>query len=81
MFQNYYMRSVKGIYDGEKVQLLEMPLQQKPCKVIVTFVEEDTGIESFREHPADEEAFDFWKAEEEDLYQDYIKQKRVHANR
>ncbi len=75
MFQNYYMRSVKGIYDGEKVQLLEMPLQQKPGKVIVTFVEEDTSIENFREHPADEEAFDFWKVEEEDLYQDYVKQK------
>ncbi len=69
------MYSVKGIYDGEKVELLEKPEHQKPCKVIVTFVEEDTDIEDLRQYPADEEAFDFWKVAEEDLYQDYLKQK------
>jgi hypothetical protein len=57
--------------------LLEKPEHQKPCKVIVTFVEEDTDtdIENLRQYPADEEAFDFWKVAEEDLYQDYLKQK------
>ena len=35
------MHSVKGIYDGEKVQLLEKVPVEKPCKVIVTFEEEE----------------------------------------
>jgi len=69
------MRSVKGIYDGEKIQLLEKPEQQKPCKVIVTFIEDDIDTENLRQHPADEDAFDFWRVEEEDLYQDYLKKK------
>jgi hypothetical protein len=66
------MVSVKGIYDGEKVQLLEEILVQKACKVIVTFIDEDTDIINLRQYPSDEEAFDFWKANEEDIYQDYL---------
>ncbi len=67
------MRSVKGIYDGEKINLLEKVEQQKPCKVIVTFMEDEADIEHLRQYPADEDAFDSWKVEEEDLYQDYLK--------
>ncbi len=37
------MYAVKGIYDGEKVQLLEKAPVQKPCDVIVTFVDEENG--------------------------------------
>ena len=68
------MRSVKGIYDGEKVQLLEKINADKPCKVIVTFIEDKAGTE-FRNYPADEGAFPFWTAKEEDIYQDYLKKK------
>ncbi len=69
------MRSVKGIYDGEKVKLLEKVEQQAPGKVIITFVEDEADIENLRQYPADEDAFDFWKSGEEDLYQDYLKTK------
>ena len=70
------MLSVKGIYDGEKVKLLENIIIQNPCKVIVTFVEEDAEVKSLRQYSADEDAFDFWKAEEEDIYQDYIQKNK-----
>ena len=35
------MHTVKGIYDGKKVQLLEEAPVHEPCDVIVTFVEEE----------------------------------------
>ncbi len=69
------MRSVKGIYDGEKVQLLENIGTSKPCKVIVTFIEDEADTESFRNYPADEDSFQFWTVKEEDIYQDYLKKK------
>jgi hypothetical protein len=69
------MLSVKGIYDGEKVKLLEEPEHHLPCKVIITFIEDDKDTDNFRQYTADEHAFDFWKAEEEDVYQDYLKKK------
>jgi hypothetical protein len=69
------MLSVKGIFDGEKIQLLEKPNRQNPGKVIVTFIDDENDIESFRQYAADEDAFDFWKAEEEDIYHDYLKKK------
>ncbi len=69
------MRSLKGIYDGEKVQLLESPEHLKPGKVIVTFIEDDLDTESLRQYSSDEDAFNFWKVAEEDIYQDYVKKK------
>ena len=69
------MQSVKGIYDGKKIQLLEKPEDQKPCKVIVTFIDDDADMESLRQYSSDEDTFDFWKVEEENLYQDYLKKK------
>lgn len=71
----YYMHSVNGVFDGDKVQLLEKPEHQKPCKVIVTFIEDESDIESIRRYAGDDDAFNFWKMEEEDLYQDYLKKK------
>ena len=69
------MRSVKGIYDGEKVQLLEKVDAGKPCKVIVSFIEDDSDVEALRNYFADEDAFQFWTVKEEDIYQDYLKKK------
>jgi hypothetical protein len=69
------MRSVKGLYDGEKIKLLEKVDQQKPCPVIITFIEDESDIDKLRQYPADEDAFDFWLAEE-DLYQDYLKKNK-----
>ncbi len=70
------MRSVKGIYDGEKIRLLEKVEQQKPCPVIITFIEEESDSEKLRSYPGDVDAFNFWRAEEEDLYQDYLKKNK-----
>ncbi len=58
------------------MQLLENIKIQKPCKVIVTFIEEDAEDESLRKYSADEEAFGFWNANEEDLYQDYLQKQK-----
>ena len=66
------MYSVKGIYKEGKVELLETVDIKSSCKVIVTFVEEE-DVAKLREYPADEDAFSFWKVNEEDIYQDYLK--------
>jgi hypothetical protein len=70
------MFALNGIYDGKLVKLLDSPLNNKRYKVIVTFVEEiDLEDEEIRQFYAQPDGFDFWKCEEEDLYQDYIKNK------
>lgn len=67
------MLALKGIYDGENVRLDKMPSISKPCKVIVTFLDElDQEEELIRNAYAQNGNMDFWKCEEEDLYQDYI---------
>ena len=66
------MQSVKGIYTNGKIELLEDVDIKKTCKVIVTFVEED-DVQQLRNYAADSDAFGFWTANEEDLYQDYLK--------
>lgn len=69
------MRSVKAIYDGVKSELLEKVEVTKPCNVIVTFMDDETDIKSLRNYPADEDALDFWKVAEEDIYRDHAKEK------
>lgn len=70
------MFALKGIYDGKLVKLLDSPLENKHYKVIVTFVEEiDSEDEELRNFSAQIDGLDFWKCEEEDLYQDYLKNK------
>ncbi len=69
------MHAIKGIFDGEKIKLLEKPPVQKECSVIITFIEDDLETESLRSYALDEESFRFWKAEEEDIYQDYLRKK------
>jgi hypothetical protein len=70
------MFALKGIYDGKLVRLLDAPLENKHYKVIVTFVEEiDAEDEESRAFSSQTEGLDFWKCEEEDLYQDYINRK------
>ncbi|MEO6329330.1 MAG: hypothetical protein ABIO55_10370 [Ginsengibacter sp.] len=68
------MLSVKGIYDGENIKLLEKPEHITPGKVIITFIENETEIDNLREYTTDEDSFNFWN-EEEDMYQDYLKKK------
>jgi hypothetical protein len=70
------MFALKGIYDGKLVKLFDSPLENKQYKVIVTFVEEiDSEDEELRAFSSQTEGLDFWKCEEEDLYQDYLNHK------
>jgi hypothetical protein len=69
------MHAIKGIYDGKKISLLEKVPVEKPCEVIVTFIEENTEAEELRNYTSDEDSFNFWKAGEEDIYQDYLTKK------
>ncbi len=66
------MITVKGIYDGEKFVALEDFPKDKPSKVIITFLEEQSEEDQVRNFSAQTDGLDFWKDEAEDLYQDYL---------
>lgn len=68
------MLTVKGIYDGQEIKLLEEISINKPTKVLVTFLEDgfeteisDEDIRSLAEKGG---AFDFLNDPEEDVYTD-----------
>jgi hypothetical protein len=72
------MFSIKGIYDGNTIKPLEPVPKSKSFKVIITFTEEIEllGIVSepeYREIGNKANGFSFWESEEEDIYQDYLK--------
>jgi hypothetical protein len=66
------MLSVKGIYDGEKIQLLDEVKIKSPQKVIVTFLEEtDDEIQKEIYNAAGKSSsFEFLKEPAEDIYTD-----------
>jgi len=69
------MLSVKGIYDGENIRLVEKIKDKKRYKVIITFVEEirgDEEPEALREFASQTNAMAFWNDPKEDIYQDYL---------
>ncbi len=66
------MLAVKGIYNGNSVQLLGERPPKKKYKVVVTFLEEFDDEEDLRTFTSQFTAFDFWNDEREDLYQDYL---------
>ena len=72
------MLSVKAIYDGKKLKLLDKVKVTKPHKVIITFLEDDSDINPQVIYNAAEErgAFDFLKEPEEDIYTDDDLKKR-----
>ena len=67
------MISVKGLYDGEKIKLLEKVDTKTPQKVIITFLEsgEEKAL-SQRLYKLAETggSFEFLKDSEEDIYSD-----------
>jgi hypothetical protein len=70
------MLAIKGIYNGNSVELLgERPLNKK-YKVVVTFVEELDDEEDLRTFTSQFTAFDFWNDKREDLYQDYLPKRK-----
>lgn len=70
------MLSIKGIYDGKTLKLLEDVQVFSPKKVIVTFIEELDDMKQVREYAAQTSSFSFWEDPKEDLYQDYLKKDR-----
>jgi len=67
------MLSVKAIYDGKKVKLLEKVSFTEPKEVIVTFLDKDLSDldnESIYRLVEKGGSFDFLKEPEEDIYSD-----------
>jgi hypothetical protein len=52
---------------------IKVAFKNKTVEIVVS--DEVNEIETFRKYSADEDSFKFWMAEEEDLYQDYLKKK------
>ena len=55
------------------LQSIRTAFRDKTVEIVVT--DEITETENLRSYGADEDSLKFWKAEEEDLYQDYQKKK------
>jgi O-succinylbenzoate synthase len=71
------MFAVRGIYDGKRVKISEPVNKNNKYRVVVTFLEELPDDEQeIREFSAQTESFDFWENTAEDIYQDYIPQKK-----
>lgn len=67
------MLSVKAIYDGEKVTLLEKVEIKGPIEVIVTFLDSETSQQLQRDIyklAEQSNSFDFLKEPVEDIYSD-----------
>lgn len=71
------MLTVKGIYNGSEFVALENFPKNKAFKVIITFVEELDEDEEIRHFSAQMDALDFWKDEQEDLYQDFLAAEKI----
>jgi len=66
------MVAVKGIFDGKAIQLLEKVEAKPNARVVVTFIEEDSGEEGFRDMAAMANGFNFCNDPREDVYQDFL---------
>ncbi len=70
----FKMLSVKGIYEGGQIKLLEKVQSRKRSKVIITFIEENPRgeDEKLRSFASNTEAMSFWDNDAENIYQDLI---------
>ena len=66
------MIAIKGIFDGKTITALENIPVSKRSKVIITFLDANDEDEDMRNFTSQDEGFDFWKSDGEDLYQDYL---------
>jgi hypothetical protein len=66
------MVAVKGIFNGQSIQLLEKVNAKPNTIVVVTFLEEDNNEEDIREMTTQSNGFEFWNNVAEDIYQDYL---------
>ncbi|MEM6299520.1 MAG: hypothetical protein AAF740_12600 [Bacteroidota bacterium] len=68
---------IRGIYDGEKFTPLEPFPNDKRYRVLITFLEEDNNEEKeLRNFSSQDDGLEFWHDEREDLYQDYLPDKK-----
>ncbi len=71
------MLAVKGIYDGQSVQLLDNLTDHRKYKVIVTFLEEIDPIDlELRDFTSQTSGLEFWNDIREDIYQDFLNPKQ-----
>ena len=66
------MLAIAAIYDGKKFVVLEQFPKEKRFKVIITFVEELDEMEESRDFTAQNDSFEFWNDQREDIYQDFL---------
>ncbi len=66
------MLTVEAIYDRKKFVVLERFPKEKRFKVIITFVEELDEREESRDFTAQNDSFEFWNDQREDIYQDFL---------
>lgn len=67
------MVSVKAIYDGKNLKLLQDFKIDKPMRIIVTFLDEDDELitsDELNNLADNNSSFDFLKEPEEDIYED-----------
>jgi hypothetical protein len=70
------MLTVRGIYDGKNVTIIDKIKGKKKFKVIVTFIEElHISDQDIRDFSAQTSGLDFWEDPREDIYQDLLIQK------
>jgi hypothetical protein len=72
-FKFKYMITIQGLFDGKNIIALDKIPTSKKTKVFITFIEETDEGEEIRHFSAQTDSFAFWKSEEEDIYQDYLK--------
>ncbi|MGH2552952.1 MAG: hypothetical protein ACRDEB_04505 [Chitinophagaceae bacterium] len=57
----------------ELINSIKTAFKDKTVEIVVS--DEMNEAETIRRYASDEDSFKFWMAEEEDLYQDYLKKK------
>lgn len=69
------MLSIKGFYESGRFLTTENFSSKKRHKIIITILDEESEIEKddVRNFASSSNSFDFWKSDDENLYQEYIK--------
>ncbi|MEJ0104092.1 MAG: hypothetical protein WDO19_16695 [Bacteroidota bacterium] len=59
----------------EVINSIKAAFKDKIVEIVVSDEVDKADVEVIRKYTADEDSLKFWMAEEEDLYQDYLKKK------
>jgi len=69
------MVAVKGIFNGQTIQLLEKVEAKQNTKVLVTFLDENDPEDDTKDLTAQANGLEFWTNSREDIYQDFFTQR------